>query len=248
MIIYKTSAEIEKMRSAGKLLAELLEFVEEKIEVGMTTKQLDELAQNWIRRAKATPSFLNYGGFPGAMCISIDEQVVHGIPSDKIVIKEGSIVSVDAGVQYGGYQSDAARTFLMGEVAEETKKLVEVTKESFFKGIEHFNHGERLGDISHAIQEYAESFGYGVVRSLTGHGIGRSVHEDPAVPNYGKAGHGLKLETGLVLAIEPMLNLGTYQVRQMSDGWTVVTADGKPSAHYENTVALTDNGAEILTL
>ncbi|MDD4840196.1 MAG: type I methionyl aminopeptidase [Clostridia bacterium] len=247
MIIIKNPAEIELMRKAGKVVGDLLKYLEEKICAGMTTKQLDELAFNFIKRAGATPSFLNYGGFPASICVSTDEQVVHGIPSNKI-LKEGMLVSVDVGAKLNGFQGDAARTFMIGDAGEEKRKLISVTRESFFKGVEQFIEGNRLGDISAAVQKHAESNGFSVVRALVGHGIGREMHEDPSVPNYGHAGHGIKLEKGLVLAIEPMINLGTYKVLTLDDGWTVVTADGKPSAHYENTVALTENGAEILTL
>ena len=228
MIYLKTPYEIDKMRKAGKVVGDLLKFLEEKIQAGMTTKQLDTLADNFIRRHNAVPSFLNYGGYPASICCSIDDEVVHGIPSDR-VIEEGQIVSVDVGAILDGWQGDAARTFLIGSVSEEKKKLVEVCKESFYKGIAEFN-------------------GFSVVRVLVGHGIGKDMHEDPNVPNYGRAGSGIELKEGLVLAIEPMINLGTYKVYTKRDGWTVVTNDGKPSAHYENTVALTANGIEILTL
>ena len=247
MIHLKTPLEIEKMKKAGKVVGDLLKFLEEKIKIGMTTKQVDTLAYNFIKRAGATPSFLNYAGYPASICCSIDDEVVHGIPSDRL-IEEGQIVSVDVGAIVDGWQGDAARTFLMGEVSPEKKKLVEVTKQCFFEGIKEFKAGNRLGDIGHAIQTYAESNGFSVVRSLVGHGIGREMHEDPSVPNYGTKGSGIRLSNGLVLAIEPMINLGTYKVNCKGDGWTVVTHDGKPSAHYENTVALTENGLEILTL
>lgn len=247
MIHLKTPLEIEKMKKAGKVVGDLLKFLEEKIKIGMTTKQVDTLAYNFIKRAGATPSFLNYAGYPASICCSIDDEVVHGIPSDRL-IEEGQIVSIDVGAIVDGWQGDAARTFLMGEVSPEKKKLVEVTKQCFFEGIKEFKAGNRLGDIGHAIQTYAESNGFSVVRSLVGHGIGREMHEDPSVPNYGTKGSGIRLSNGLVLAIEPMINLGTYKVNCKSDGWTVVTYDGKPSAHYENTVALTENGLEILTL
>ena len=247
MIHLKTPLEIEKMKKAGKVVGDLLKFLEEKIKIGMTTKQVDTLAYNFIKRAGAQPSFLNYAGYPASICCSIDDEVVHGIPSDRL-IEEGQIVSIDVGAIVDGWQGDAARTFLMGEVSSEKKKLVEVTKQCFFEGIKEFKAGNRLGDIGHAIQTYAESNGFSVVRSLVGHGIGREMHEDPSVPNYGIKGSGIKLSKGLVLAIEPMINLGTYKVNCKSDGWTVVTHDGKASAHYENTVALTENGLEILTL
>lgn len=248
MIVIKNPAEIELMRKAGKVVKDLLDFLEEKIKAGMTTANLDYLAENFIRRAKATPSFLNYEGFPASICVSIDNEVVHGIPSEDRVIEEGMIVSVDAGAKLNGFHGDAARTFLIGKVDDEKKRLVEVTKQCFFKGIEQFKEGLRLGDISAAVQNHAESNGFSVVRALVGHGIGRNMHEDPSVPNYGKESHGILLERGLVLAIEPMINYGSHKVFTLDNGWTVVTADNSPSAHYENTVALTENGAEILTL
>ncbi len=245
MIHIKSPAEIECMRRSGQILRDCLLFLGERVKPGVSTKRLDEFAYDYITRHDSKPSFLGYGGFPGTICASIDEVVVHGFPSNRR-LKEGEIIGVDCGLVFKGWQADAARTFLVGEVSEEKKALVETTRESFFKGVEQFKVGGHLGDISHAIQEYNEARGYGVVRSMVGHGIGREMHEDPAVPNYGKAGHGPKLEVGMVLAIEPMINLGTWQT--LEDGWKCVTLDGKPSAHYENTVALTENGAEILTL
>ena len=247
MIYLKSPAEIELMRKSGAILRDLLLALEEKVKPGVSTKKLDEFAYDFIKRHNAEPSFLGYGGFPASICASIDEVVVHGIPSHRR-LEEGMIIGGDVGAILNGWQSDAARTFLVGEVSEEKKKLVETTRESFFVGVEQFKEGGRLGDISHAIQEYNEQRGYSVVRAMVGHGIGKKMHEDPQVPNFGRAGHGVRLEKGLVLAIEPMINLGTWQVETLDDGWTCVTIDGKPSAHYENTVALTENGAEILTL
>jgi methionyl aminopeptidase len=247
MINLKTPAEIEKMRKAGALLKATLEYLEENVKPGVTTKKLDELAYSFIKKHNASPSFLGYGGFPASICASIDEVVVHGIPSER-KLEEGEIIGIDCGVVLNGWQSDAARTIAVGEISEEKRKLIETTKQSFFEGVKQFKEGGRLGDISHAVQSYNESRGYSVVRDLVGHGIGRHMHEDPAVPNYGREGHGLRLEKGLVLAIEPMINIGTWEVETLSDGWTCVTLDRKPSAHYENTVALTENGAEILTL
>ena len=235
MINLKSSAEIGMMRKSGLVLRDLLLYLEEKIRPGVSTKKLDEFAYDYIKRHGGTPSFLGYGGFPASICTSVR-------------LEEGMIVGIDAGVILNGWQSDAARTFPVGEVSEEKRRLMDVTRESFFEGVKHFKEGGRLGDISAAIQEYNESRGYGVVRDLVGHGIGRKMHEDPAVPNFGTAGHGVKLQRGLVLAIEPMVNMGTWKVITLDDEWTCVTADGKPSAHYENTVALTENGAEILTL
>ena len=214
----------------------------------MTTAELDKIAYDYIKSVGGEPSFLNYEGYPASTCISIDEKVVHGIPSDEVYVKEGQIVSVDVGVKFNGYHGDAARTFLVGEVAPEKKKLVEVTRECFFKAFEHLRPGMPLGDIGYYVQSHAEANGYGVVRALVGHGIGTEMHEDPSVPNYGRKGTGIRLRSGMCIAIEPMINMGTWQVKFLNDGWGVVTADGKPSAHYENTVVITDDGAEILTL
>lgn len=245
MINIKSPAEIECMRKSGAILRDCLLFLEERVKPGVSTERLDEFAYDYIKRHDSTPSFLGHGGFPGTICASVDEVVVHGFPSERR-LKEGEIIGVDCGLIFKGWQADAARTFLVGEVSEEKRRLVDTTRESFFEGVKQFKEGGRLGDISHAIQIYNESRGYGVVRSMVGHGIGREMHEDPSVPNFGKAGHGVKLEVGMVLAIEPMVNMGTWQT--VENGWKCVTRDGKPSAHYENTVALTENGAEILTL
>lgn len=234
------------MRRAGKIVGDLLKFLEEKIRAGMTTAALDRLAENFIKRAGAVPSFLNYEGYPASICVSIDDEVVHGIPSER-VIEEGSIVSVDVGACIDGFHGDAARTFIIGNADASKKKLVQVTKQCFYKALEMFAEGNRLGDMGAAVQQHAEAHGYSPVRALVGHGIGRNMHEDPPVPNYGTAGRGIKIERGMVLAIEPMINAGTFKVFTRENGWTVVTADGMPSAHYENTVALTDNGPEILT-
>lgn len=247
MINLKTPAEIEKMRKAGALLKATLDYLEEHVKAGVTTKKLDELAFEFIKKNNAKPSFLGYGGFPGSICASIDEVVVHGIPSERR-LEEGEIIGIDCGVILNGWQSDAARTFGVGQISDEKQKLIDTTRQSFFEGVKQFKEGGRLGDISHAVQQYNESRGFSVVRDMVGHGIGRHMHEDPAVPNYGRAGHGLRLERGIVLAIEPMINIGTWEVETLDDGWTCVTKDRKPSAHYENTVALTENGAEILSL
>lgn len=245
MIYIKSATEIDCMRRSGEILRDCLLFLEERVKPGVSTKRLDEFAHDYIIRHGCKPSFLGYGGFPASICASVDEVVVHGFPSDKR-LEEGQIIGIDCGLIFKGWQADAARTFLVGEVSEEKRLLVDTTRESFFKGVEQFKEGNRLGDISNAIQRYCEERGYGVVRSMVGHGIGREMHEDPPVPNYGKAGHGPKLQIGMTLAIEPMINMGTWQT--LEDGWKCVTMDGKPSAHYENTVALTQNGAEILTL
>lgn len=248
MITIKTESEIERMRVSGKLTGNVLELLGKSIRAGMTTAELDKIAYDYIKSVGGEPSFLNYEGYPASTCISIDEKVVHGIPSDEVYVKEGQIVSVDVGVKFNGYHGDAARTFLVGEVAPEKKKLVEVTRECFFKAFEHLRPGMPLGDIGYYVQSHAEANGYGVVRALVGHGIGTEMHENPSVPNYGRKGTGIRLRSGMCIAIEPMINMGTWQVKFLNDGWGVVTADGKPSAHYENTVVITDDGAEILTL
>lgn len=247
MITIKSSAEIELMRKANLIVRDTLNMLQDKIRVGMTTKQLDRLAHDYIVKQNAIPSFLGYSGYPASVCISINEEVVHGIPGER-VIKEGDLVSIDCGSIYKGYNGDAARTFLMECADEEKVQLAEVTKQSFFEGMKVLKAGARLGDLGHAIQSYAESFGYGVVRAMVGHGIGRDMHEDPEVPNYGVAGRGLRLKAGMTIAVEPMINAGTYDVEMLDDGWTIVTKDNRPSAHYENTVLITEDGVEILSL
>lgn len=248
MITIKTDAEIALMRESGKLTKNVLDLIGREIKAGMSTKDIDKIAYDYITSCGATPSFLGYSGFPASICASIDDMVVHGIPSDDIIIREGQIVSIDVGVEYNGWQGDAARTFMIGNVSEEKKKLVKVTEECFFRAIERLKDGTPLGDIGYAVQTHAEANGFSVVRALVGHGIGREMHEDPSVPNYGKRGTGIRLKKGMVIAIEPMINAGVFQVDFMSDGWGVRTRDRRPSAHYENTVAITDNGVEILTL
>lgn len=248
MVTVKTAQEIELMRKANQIVRETLDLLEEKIKPGMTTKQLDKIAHDYITKCNAIPSFLGYDGYPASACISIDDEVVHGIPSPRRYVEEGQIVSVDIGSIYKGYNGDAARTFAVGKVSEEKKRLIEVTKQSFFEGVKILREGVRLGDLGHAIQSYVEANGFSVVRALVGHGIGTDMHEDPEVPNYGKAGHGLRLRSNMTIAVEPMVNAGTYDVRLLDDGWTVVTADGRPSAHYENTLAITEDGVDILSL
>ena len=248
MITIKSDYEIELMRKANQIVRDTLNLLEDNIKEGMTTAQLDRMAHDYIIKCNAVPSFLGYNGFPASICTSINEQVVHGIPSHKTVIKEGDIVSVDCGSIYKGYNGDAARTFMIGKVSEEKAKLVEVTKQSFFEGVKILKEGVRLGDLGNAIQTYAEAHGYGVVRALVGHGIGKDMHEDPEVPNYGKVGHGMRLRKNMTIAIEPMINVGTHEVQMLNDGWTIVTADGLPSAHYENTVWIKEDGVEILSL
>lgn len=247
MIIIKNDIEIEKMRKAGRLVGETLLKLSEMVTPGITTEKLSRFAEEFIKSHNGIPSFKGYGGFPAAICTSVNEEVVHGFPSARI-LKEGDIVSVDCGAILDGYQGDAARTIPVGIISNEAKSLNEVTKECFFKGAEQAVVGNRLTDISWAVQRYAESFGYSVVRDYVGHGIGKEMHEDPEVPNYGRPGRGPKLVHGMVLAIEPMINLGTYHVEVLSNDWTVVTADRKLSSHYENTVAILNNGPEILTL
>lgn len=248
MITVKTDEQIELMRKAGKLTGDVLKLIGCEIKEGMTTKDLDRIAYEYIKSFGGEPSFLGYSGYPASICASIDETVVHGIPSDDIVIRNGQIVSIDVGVVLNGWQGDAARTFMVGDVSEEKKKLVKVTQECFFKAVENLKDGTPLGDIGYAVQTHAESNGFSVVRALVGHGIGREMHEDPSVPNYGRKGTGIRLKKGMAIAIEPMINAGVYQVDFMSDGWGVKTRDRKPSAHYENTVAITADGVEILTL
>ncbi|MBR5900013.1 MAG: type I methionyl aminopeptidase [Clostridia bacterium] len=248
MIYVKSQSDIERMRESGRLTRDTLDLIGSKIRPGMTTKEIDRIAYEFITSCGATPSFLGYNGYPASVCVSIDDTVVHGIPSEDIIIREGQIVSVDCGVLYNGWQGDAARTFCVGNVSEEKRKLVKVTEECFFKAIENLRDGSPLGDIGYYVQTHAESNGFSVVRALVGHGIGRDMHEDPSVPNYGRKGTGIRLKKGMAIAIEPMINAGDYRVKFMSDGWTCKTIDQKPSAHYENTVVITDNGVEILTL
>lgn len=247
MIYIKTDDEIAKMRKAGKILYGALKESEKVTKPGVTTAYIDEVACDYIKTRGATPSFLNYDGFPAGACISVNNELVHGIPG-KRVLKEGDIVSVDFGAYIDGFHSDAARTFPVGKIDEAAQKLIDVTQQSFFEGLRYARQGCRLYDISSAIQQYVESFGYSIVRELTGHGIGRNIHEDPSIPNYGKAGKGVRLKKGMALAIEPMVNEGSREVYMLDDGWTIVTADGKRCAHYENSVAITDGEPLLLTV
>lgn len=247
MIIIKNHKEIELMRKAGKIVAETLLLVGEKVRPGITTAELDSIAEEFITKHGARPSFKGLYGFPASLCISVNEQVVHGIPGG-YVLKEGDIVSVDCGAKIDGFHGDAARTFAVGNISDEAKRLIQVTEESFFKGIEFARIGNNLTDISNEIQSYVEAAGFSVVRDFVGHGIGKSVHEDPEVPNFGKPGRGPKLVAGMTLAIEPMVNIGTYRVTTLGDDWTVISADKSLSAHYENTVVILPDGPEILTL
>ena len=247
MIILKSNDEIALMRKAGKIVGETLLLLEKEVKPGVTTAELDMMAEEFITKHGAKPSFKGLYGFPSSLCISVNEQVIHGFPG-AYVLKEGDIVSVDCGACINGFHGDAARTFPVGNISKEAQRLIDVTRDSFFKGIEYAKVGNRLSDISHEIQSYVEAAGFSVVRDFVGHGIGRNVHEDPNVPNFGKSGRGPKLQEGMVLAIEPMVNAGTYKVTTLKDGWTVVTADNSLSAHYENTVAILSDGPEILTL
>lgn len=246
MIIFKSDREIEIMRRAGQVVAIALKAVEDAIAPGMTTAEVDEIVKLAIEKEGAIPAFYGLYGFPGNACISVNQEVVHGIPGKK-VLKEGDIVSVDVGALLDGYNGDSAKTFPIGKVDDKVMDLLKVTEESLYKGIEQAVEGNRLGAVSNAIQVHAESAGYGVVRDYVGHGIGRKMHEEPQIPNYGPSDKGPVLKKGMVLAIEPMINLGTYKVKTLGDDWTVVTIDGKPSAHFEHTVAITENGPEILT-
>ncbi len=244
----KSQREIELMREAGKILGKVHNELAKEIKPGMTTLKIDQIGEEMIRSYGCVPSFLGYGGYPASICVSVNEEVVHGIPSKKRILKEGDIVSLDAGVIYKGYHSDAARTIPVGEISREARQLIEVTKQSFFEGIKFAKEGCHLHDISNAIAAYNESFGYGVVRDLVGHGIGTSLHEDPQIPNFAQPRRGIKLYEGMTLAIEPMVAAGGYAVRFLDDDWTVVTADKSLAAHYENTVLVTKNGPEILSL
>lgn len=247
MITLKSGEEIIRMRDAGRIAAIAREIGGEYVKEGVTTAQIDREIKKAILSHGAKPSFLGYGGFPASACISVNEEIIHGIPSSNKVLKNGDIVSIDVGAYYKGYHGDCAATFIVGNGSEEAKKLVDVTKQSFFEGIAAIGEGARIGDIGCAIQSYVEKFGFSVVREYIGHGIGRNLHEDPEVPNYGKSGYGPRLREGMTLAIEPMVNAGDWQVRVLEDKWTVVTKDGSLSAHYENTVAITANGVLILT-
>lgn len=247
MIIRKSKTEIETMREAGRISARALEIVGEHVRPGVSTAELDRVAEEYIRSEGAIPAFKGLYGFPATLCTSINDQVVHGIPSKKVVLREGDVVSVDTGAKINGYYGDNAATFAVGVVDPDVARLLAVTKESLLAGVEAARVGNTLGDIGFAVQSVAEAAGFGVVRDYVGHGIGQAMHEDPNVANFGKPGRGAKLVAGMVLAIEPMVNLGTFEVHQLDDGWTVVTDDGLVSAHFEYTVAITEQGPDILT-
>jgi methionyl aminopeptidase len=246
MIYIKTREEIELMRESALMVSRTLGIIAKEVKPGVTPKFLDKIAEEFIRDNGGVPAFKGYRGFPATLCISINEAVVHGIPTD-VALNEGDIISVDCGVKKNGFYGDHAYSFAVGVVKPELQKLLEVTKESLYKGIEQCIAGNRIGDISFAVQNHAEKHGYGVVRELVGHGLGKSLHEDPEVPNYGKRGDGPKIKDGMVFAIEPMINLGTKNVKQLKDGWTIITADGKPSAHFEHDVAIVDGKPDILS-
>ena len=247
MIKIKTPQEIEEMKAAGSISKAALRRAGAAVKPGVTTLEIDKLVENFIRLHGATPTFKGYGGFPGSICASVNEQIVHGIPSSQVVLKDGDILSIDTGATYKGWVGDNAWTYAVGTVSPEKKRLLDVTERCMWAGLDAARPGNRLGDIGHAVQSVAEEAGYGVVREYVGHGIGRDMHEDPNVPNFGRKHTGVKLEAGMVLAIEPMINLGTYKTRQMPDGWLVCTRDGLPSAHFEKTVAITEDGPVILS-
>ena len=247
-VTIKSAHEIELMRKAGKLLEQVHKELESAIRPGISTYELDQIGEKMIRSLGCIPNFLNYNGYPASFCISVNDEVVHGIPYKHKILQEGDIVSIDAGLIYQGMHSDAARTYGVGKISPEAQKLIDVTRQSFFKGLEFAKAGNRLHEISAAIGDYCESFGYGVVRDLVGHGIGHALHEDPQIPNFRQRSRGIRLVPGMTLAIEPMINAGRADVEWLDDDWTVVTEDGSLSAHYENTILITDGEPEILTL
>ena len=247
MIIIKNSEQIAMMKKAGRITADALLVAREAIRPGVSTKEIDTKIHDFIKRCGAVPSFLGYGGFPGSACISINNEVIHGIPSKKVIVREGDIVKVDVGARYCGYNGDSARTFPVGNVSDVALKLISVTEMSFYEGLKAARAGSRIGDIGSAIENFVISNGFSIVKQYVGHGVGKELHEEPEVPNFGKSGHGPRLYSGMTLAIEPMVNVGVGDVRVLKDGWTVVTGDGKLSAHYENSIAITDSDPVILT-
>ncbi|MCH5296802.1 MAG: type I methionyl aminopeptidase [Ruminococcus sp.] len=248
MVVIKTAREISKMKDACRISAEALRVAGEAVKPGVTTYEIDTIIRKYIEKQGATPSFLGYGGFPASACISVNNVVIHGIPSKKLVLKEGDIVSVDVGAYYGGFHGDNAYTFPCGSISENAQKLLDATRESLNEGIKQALVGNRIGDIGSAVQQYVEARSYSVVRDFVGHGVGAKLHEDPSVPNYGAPHRGVRLLPGMTIAIEPMVNEGKYQVRVLDDKWTTVTCDGKLSAHFEHTVAITPDGPKIMTL
>ncbi len=248
MVQIKNSEQLASMRKAGRITGEAILAAREHIKEGVSTKELDTIIRTYIEKCGAKPSFLGYGGFPGSACISINEEVIHGIPSAKRFLKEGDIVKIDVGAYIGGFHGDSANTFGVGKISKEAEKLISVTRESFYRGVQMAKAGKRVGDIGYAIQSFAEGLGYGVVRKFVGHGVGKELHEDPEVPNFGTAGRGARLYPGMTIAVEPMINIGTREVKVLDDEWTVVTADGSLSAHYEHTIAIADGEPILLTL
>lgn len=248
MVVLKTTKELSLLKEAGAISAGALKAAGEAVRPGVSTWEIDRIAHAYITSHGATPAFLHYGGFPAAACISVNDEIIHGIPSKTRILHEGDIVSIDLGAKIHGYVGDNAATFAVGQISPAAQRLIDTTRESLYEGIARAVAGGRLGDVGHAVQQYCEERGYGVVREYTGHGVGAELHEDPSVPNYGTPGRGVRLLPGMVIAIEPMINEGTAAIRQMSDGWTVKTRDGKLSAHFEHTVAITADGPKILTL
>ena len=248
MVVLKTSRELKAMRDAGRISSQALKLAGEAVEPGVSTLEIDRIVRKYIEGQGATPSFLNYGGFPASACISVNDVVIHGIPRKHQILKQGDIVSIDVGAFYEGFHGDNAWTFPCGEVSKEAQDLMDVTRESLFEGINAARPGNRLGDIGSAVQRYVEARGYSVVRDFVGHGVGAELHEDPSVPNYGTPGRGVRLLPGMTIAIEPMVNKGVHTVETLSDNWSVVTSDGKLSAHFEHTIAITPDGPVILTL
>lgn len=247
MIIIKNAEELALMRRAGRITSDALLVARECIRPGVSTKHIDTKIRRFIESCKATPSFLGYNGFPGSACISINEEVIHGIPSERVILKEGDIVKVDVGARFRGYNGDSARTFAVGKVSDEALRLISVTEKSFYEALRFARAGMRVGDIGSAVENFVISNGFSVVRDFVGHGVGAELHEEPEIPNFGRAGHGARLYAGMTIAIEPMVNMGDAAVKVQGDGWTVKTADGKLSAHYENSVAVTDSDPIILT-
>ena len=247
MIQLKNKSQIAIMREAGRITGEALALARDAVKPGVSTKEIDTLIRHHIERSGAKPSFLGYGGFPASACISINEQVIHGIPSSKVILKEGDIVKIDVGAFYQGYHGDSAKTFAVGRISEDAARLIDITEKCFWAGVGMIKPDARIGDVGHAIETLATASGYGVVRRYVGHGVGQNLHESPDVPNYGTVGRGARVCPGMTIAVEPMICIGSGEVKELSDGWTVVTADHTLSAHYEHTVALTENGLEILT-
>ena len=247
MIIIKNSEQLALMKKAGRITAEALLVARDMIRPGISTKEIDKKIHDYIVKCDAIPSFLGYGGFPGSVCISINDEVIHGIPSDRRILKEGDIVKIDVGARFRGYNGDSARTYPVGKVSDEALKLISVTEMSFYEAMKYAKAGNRVGDIGCAVENFVISNGFSVVRDYVGHGVGKDLHEEPEIPNFGKAGRGSRLYAGMTLAIEPMVNIGTHNVKVMSDGWTVKTLDGKLSAHYENSIAITDSDPIVLT-